>query len=510
MHNNNQNHQDEQFPLNRLPLQLREVIENLHYLTEVPIPAIASVVIGALSVATQDRIRIQKRESLISPVTLWMMVALGSGERKSTLLNEVMRSLREFETENQKKAEDAKHEYQARLLTYKSKIKEVARLMREAIRNGEETDGLERLGAEISRNKPVMQPIMKLIHEDASAAALIQNLAERSSSTSIVTDEFGFLASGRTLDRLSLLCKAYDGSEISVERRNAASVRIQDPLISLILLGQNRIIDDFVTKHWKRLEPSGFLSRFFVIASHSNVGGRFLRTATRANPKVFEEFHRRVKAILEVSKFSTTKRILRFDAAAQKCWDDYHDHVEALMQGGRYYERFRPFASRLADKAARLAAILHYSFDGAGDVPLSLLEAAIDITDWYARAYVAIFGMYGLEIDEKNGVLLAGWIVNRYNNFAYYDCPMSYLQQKGPNALRRKGLLEPTISQLMKNGCVQEFQCTGSKSMLRFDINALRQYLDRSGYASKAVIHPAAPCNDNWVAQSMVNCNTFG
>ena len=91
MNSNHGQDQDDPFPLHRLPLEVREVVENLNFRTEIPIPAIALVVFGALSVATQERIRIRKRESLISPVTLWMLVALGSGERKTTLLNEVMK-----------------------------------------------------------------------------------------------------------------------------------------------------------------------------------------------------------------------------------------------------------------------------------------------------------------------------------------------------------------------------------------------------------------------------------
>ncbi|WP_284446898.1 YfjI family protein [Fluviibacter phosphoraccumulans] len=510
MNSNHGQDQDDPFPLHRLPLEVREVVENLNFRTEIPIPAIALVVFGALSVATQERIRIRKRESLISPVTLWMLVALGSGERKTTLINEVMKSLREFEDENQKKAEDVKHEFQASLELHRAKKREVARLMREAIRNGESTDGLVSLSAKVDREKPEMPRIKKLVHEDASAAALIQSLAERSASTSIISDEFGFLASGRALDRLSLLCKAYDGSEISVERKNAASVRIKDPLVSLVLLGQNKIIDEFVTKNWKRLEPSGFLSRFFVIASDSNVGNRLLRTATPANPKVFEAFHRRIRALLEASHGATGPKVLRFDAEAQRTWDAYHDHIEGLMQAGRYYERVRPFASRLADKAARLAAILHYAYDGAGDVPCFLLEAAIELTDWYARAYVSIFGLYCLEIDEKNGVLLAQWILKRYGGLPYYDFKMDFLQQNVPPSIRRKALLEPTISQLAESQCVERLLDIRGKPFIRFHINAVQQYLVHSGVAPE--VAPSANTKNGYghISPSLVHYSQLG
>lgn len=510
MNSNFNQNQEFPFPLHRLPLGVREVIENLHFKTEIPIPAIASVVFGVLSVASQERIRIRKRENLMSPVTLWMLVALGSGERKTTLLNEVMKSLHEFEDENHKKAEDVRHEFHASLELHRVKKREVATLMREAIRNGESTDGLVKLSAQISRDKPEMPPIKKLVHEDASAAALIQSLAERSASTSIITDEFGFLTSGRTLDRLSLLCKAYDGSCISVERKNAASVRIKDPLVSLVLLGQNKIIDDFVVKNWKRLEPSGFLSRLLVIASDSNVGRRFLRTAIPANPKVFDEFHRRIRAILEASHGATGPKILRFDAEAQKRWDVYHDYIEGQMQAGRYYERFRPFASRLADKAARLAAILHYTYDGAGDVPYSILDAAIEIMEWYAQAYVSIFGLCSLEIDEKNGVLLASWIIQRCNGYPYLDFPMAFLQQKGPLALRRKALLEPTILHLAENQCVEQVFDVRGKPLHRFHINAVQQYLARSGMVPEVGPYANAPNGNDFISRSLVHYSQLG
>ena len=485
--------QQQPFPLDRFPGEFRETVESLHNMTEVPIPAIASVVLGALSVACQDRIKVQKKPGLISPVTLWMLVALESGERKTTLLNIVMRSLREQETSLASRAEHAKYEFEARCELHDAKIREVRKLMSEVTRKGESPDGLLKLYAKLKQEAPMMPPVRKLIHEDVSSAALIKSLSENSEATSIITDEFSFLATGKAFSRVSLLCKAYDGSEINVDRMNNASVRVTDPLVTMVLLGQNGIVDDFIKKKYKNLEESGFLSRFLYPACASNVGYRTSYNSRPHNPQVIEAFHRRMTSILNSEKLSSESlmpKTIRFDAGAQQAWIAYNDNIEMMMGEGKYYERFRPFAARLSDKAARIAAILHYAYGGHGEIPLWLVDSAIAIAEWYADAYVSIFGFYSLKVEEKNTVLLAEYFIRRWEKDGVYIHNKGELTQRVHTSMRNAAMVHEALSTLYAYGCAIETMDYKRISYVQVNTQNLYHFMgrQRAGPVSSLVL----------------------
>lgn len=474
--------QQKPFPLDRFPGEFRETVESLCNITEVPIPAVASVVLGALSVACQERIKIRKKKDLISPVTLWMLVALESGERKTTLLNIVMQSLRKQEATLASHAERAKFEFEAKFELHRTKIRQVRTLMGEVTRNGESPDGLLKLYAQLKQEAPMMPAVRKLVHEDVSSAALIKSLSENSAATSIITDEFSFLATGKALSRVSLLCKAYDGSEIKVDRMNNASVRVAEPLVTMVLLGQNGIVDDFVKAKYKFLEESGFLSRFLYPVCTSNVGYRTSSHSKPHNPQAIEAFHRRITTILnsgEINSEGAKQKTLCFDTDAQQIWTTYNDRIETMMGEGRCYERFRPFAARLSDKAARIAAILHYAYGGGcGEIPLWFVDSAVDIAEWYAQAYVSIFGFYSLKVEEKNTLLLAKYLFRRLKETGFYVHNKGELTQRVHRSMRNAAMVHEALKILRTYKCVRESIGVDRKLYVTVDAYYLSKFLD--------------------------------
>ncbi len=474
--------QNHPFPLDRFPIEFREAVENFHYKTGVSIPAVASVVLGALSIACQSRIRVRKNAASESPVTIWTLVALESGERKTTLLNLVMKVLREYETALSQTAEKARLEFEAQQTLYKAKKRRIKSLMDEVIKNGEAPDGLLKLHMEISQGEPTMPAVRRLIHEDVSSGALLENMAKHSASTSIVTDEFGFFVSGRALSRIALLCKAHDGSDITSDRKSEDTLRIKKPLVTMVLLGQNGVIDDFVKKHYQQLDESGFLSRFLIPVCESHVGYRTQAQARPVNPAALDAFDRKISSLLQASENGLDEdkpKVLAFDFDAQRRWDAYYDRVEIDMRDGRYYSRFRPLASRLADKVARVAAILHYAYDGSGDIPYCQMESAIAIVDWYAQSYVSIFGFQSMKVEDRNAILLAQFLVRRVGwSYGIYNINRSYLLQRAPTPLRRAGVLGATIDYLISQGCMQEGVDVFGKPIVVAYYNNLSNFLN--------------------------------
>ena len=88
-----------QFPMQALPPRLQMVAYEISKETDAPIASVVSAMLAAISLVCQGKIKVRKRRNLISTVSLWFIIVLGSGERKSTVVNLVFKAIQEFMVE---------------------------------------------------------------------------------------------------------------------------------------------------------------------------------------------------------------------------------------------------------------------------------------------------------------------------------------------------------------------------------------------------------------------------
>ena len=70
---------------------------------------------------------------------------------------------------------------------------------------------------------------------------------------------------------------------------------------------------------------------------------------------------------------------LRFSPEAQERWITFYNQAEGLIGVFGHFDDVKDYISKLSDNLARLAALLHHFNGGGGDIPLSILENAIDV-----------------------------------------------------------------------------------------------------------------------------------
>lgn len=114
-----------------------------------------------------------------------------------------------------------------------------------------------------------------------------------------------------------------------------------------------------------------------------------------------------------------------------------------------YLSAFKDYASKMAENMARIAALLHEFNGDKGDISLTAVEAAVEISAWYVDEYVRIFSkpqtllLVSSEADE-----LYSWI----NDYCY-RCVLPYIRkttilQYGPNKFRNRSKLNELLSTL--------------------------------------------------------------
>lgn len=459
------------FPLAALDQNLQKIVAEIHRESKAPIPSIVSAVLIVISLVCQGRIRIKKRPGLISPVSLWLIVVLGSGERKSSVMKIALRSIEKFITEQAEVHRQQMEEYTNQLSEWKAVSKGILTSIRKKSEKNEATDEERQRLDEHNQNKPKKPKRFKLIHEKMSPQALIKNLSECYPTTGIISDEAATVFNSRGLSDMGTINKGWDGSPISQELTSEESRMVRDPCITMALYAQREIIDAFLQGKGALSRAVGFLSRCYFVTPPETAGSRFLAYSVPASTEVMDFFDNRCLEILrshiDVHGQELPEKIeLYFSPEAQSRWEQVHDLIESMMNPGGFFCNDKDFASKHADKIARLAALFHYFAGAEGPIPLETLERSITISGWYAEEFVRNFAKPQLLPQEQlDANQLLVWLANYIRTSGQFFIKKNDVRQDGPNPLRNKIRLNAVLRFLWQQGIVSEAKYPSDKTI---------------------------------------------
>ena len=459
------------FPLAALDQKLQNVVHEIHKESGAPISSIASAVLVAISLVCQGKIRVRKRPGLISPTSLWFIVVLGSGERKSSVMKIVLRAIEIFIAEQSEVHRQQLDEYEDQLSAWKAEAKGILAAIRKKSQKNEDLDEERQRLDEHNHNKPKMPKQFKLIHEKMSPSALIKNLSECYPTPGIISDEAASVFNSRGLSDMGTLNKGWDGSPISQELVSEESRIVRDPCISMALYAQQEIVDAYFEGKGSLARAVGLLARCYYVTPPETAGSRFLAYSVPASTEVLDLFYNRCLEILrshiDVNGQDLPEKIeLYFSPDAQSRWDREHDYIESLMKPGGFFCNDKDFASKHADKIARLAALLHYFSGADGPISLETLERAIAISTWYAEEFVRNFAKpYKQPQEQLDANQLLFWLANFIRTSGQFFLKKNDVRQDGPNPLRNKSRLNAALRFLWQQGIVSEAKYPDDKTM---------------------------------------------
>jgi len=127
-----------------------------------------------------------------------------------------------------------------------------------------------------------------------------------------------------------------------------------------------------------------------VCYPQSTQGNRYIDKsqplATQSNAAL-EAFYDRLKGELEASALGEVagaeKNVLKLTPEATDAWINYFNEIEGRIGYGGDLVNFRDYASKEAEKVARLSALLHLIEGRQGDIALDMLNLAIDFSRMY-------------------------------------------------------------------------------------------------------------------------------
>ena len=431
----------EPFPLKALGLELAGAAQAICDVVQSPIEMCAGAVLASTSFAVSAHVNIKLPTGQTKPVSCWFWCIAESGERKTATDDQAFAPQKQREQHLHARHEVELKDYEVRHKMWEAQSKAIEKDFKKSGAAGSEAHqiALEKLG--LAPDKPLLPLLMA---SDFTFEGLVQCLNFGQPLYGIIGSEGGQFIGGHgmtdesKLRTITGLSAAWDGEPIKRVRATETAI-LRGRRVGMHLMIQPEVAatalgDELLTKQ-------GFMSRILACAPESLIGTRMHKDFPPEAAQVLQQYKERMLNIMGAQyplvpgkRNELEPRTVSFSAEAEKLFWEFADEVEKAMAPGGEYESIRPFAAKLPEHAARLAAAIAGYRD--------LLIASLDRDDLACGMHIAAF--YATEAKRISGsswadprLLLAkkllDWLLTDWDK---PSVTARDIYRYGPNAIR--------------------------------------------------------------------------
>ena len=320
--------------------------------------------------------------------------------------------------------------------------------------------------AELQRTKPKKPIIPRLLHNNATAEARDKSLATGWPSGGMISAEAGGILGGHSMRAESIMAnlahlnQRWDGAPISSERITTDNYYASCARFMACLGIQPAGLEDFHADNAELSRGSGFWARFLFCQPETTQGTRFYSEPPENTPALLA-YSARIAALLAIDlprneAGELNPRMLDLSPEAKRAWIDFHDSVELELCAGGKLADVRDVASKIANNAARLAALFEVFENGheAESVSADSMRRAIAIVEWHLHEARRFFGELAQPEADAEAVKLEAWILKVCRSEGLTEIAKNRILQAGPSKLRRKANLDSALEYLQALGRV--------------------------------------------------------
>jgi putative DNA primase/helicase len=350
-------------------------------------------VLAAASLAVQSLANVMLPHGQRSPLSAFVLTGATSGDRKSAVDAVACNQIEKVRKEQARSYAKQVDSYESEMASRKKNEPEPSKPTPKSLTTGNATiEGLSRL----------------LKHQShvgvfsAEGGEMLGGHSLRDDKRSSGLAFYLKLWSGESIDSL----RGGDGLTVLLNRRGAMHVLVQP-----VLLGQ--LLTDPLA------QGQGLLARCLIAQPYSLAGYRpYQHRDPNHNPSVMA-YNRRIEELLETSPtlwpngdgYELKPKDLAFTDVAMALWVSFYNQTEAMQAAGGELEGARPFASKAAEHAARIAGIITMIEDPtARFIDSDAMDGAIQITGFYMGEHIRLTGVGRTELVNQNLRLLQEWL----------------------------------------------------------------------------------------------------
>ncbi|ELN8305168.1 DUF3987 domain-containing protein, partial [Salmonella enterica subsp. enterica serovar Barranquilla] len=445
------------------PTFAQRLISYIHYKTGAPAELILIVLLGVMAFSCQDKFDVQLKNGKTF-TSLYLLFLARSGSRKSTVFRLLMEEIYRLEKELKDDFLLKEKVYEQKFASWEVELKEYKKQYSKAIRQKNcITEALE-AQEECHARKPVA-PIRKfLTKNDSTSEGLRKVLAQGSPSLMLGSDEAGGLFDGNLFRNTPVLNSLWGEGKIADSRASRDSYDVDDARLTMLLMMQPGLFDDFLDKQGKKAKSSGWLARLLPIDMGQipelccipDVG-------TWSDEPGLEGFFSILTKHLQDGikrRENNEERIcVTFSSEAQVLWDSQSEYIQEKMKKGGELHHYDDFGARFMEHASRIAAVMQmFITPDLSIITKDTLASAFKITEWCLNHLIVKIDSTRKPSDSE---ILLFWLEEHVISNKSYDFRRHTIRRDGPNCLRNTDRLISVLNKLERDGKVQLFRERG-------------------------------------------------
>ncbi|WP_195269877.1 YfjI family protein [Eubacterium sp. 1001713B170207_170306_E7] len=352
-----------EFPLKSLPEPYARYTRALAESLQVPVDMVGVSVLGLLGGCLQKRYEINAKNKFTVPLGLYTLVVADPGERKSSVYDEVVRPVKDYEQKLWSEYQKAQLDYELEQELAEEEFKKTKQQYMKC-KDATERESLKAALLELKEKIAFFQKKCPpcLYMDDTTNAALEQELARNGGRMIIMSDEGDLFANMMGLytggqHTLGAMLKGHTGGSSKTHRVGRDPVRLPASNLSVLLMVQPIIIDTIMADAVMR--GRGMNARFLYTMPKSRVGDRNIETAKDIDPKIDADYYNAVYSLYADNHITLEPkpRQLVLKDSAQMAYMAYETMFERRLKGDM--KDLSDWGSKLGGEMLRLVGILH-------------------------------------------------------------------------------------------------------------------------------------------------------
>lgn len=442
------------YPVDALGDLLAAAARGIHDKVQAPIAICGSSVLGAAALAVQGHADVVLPTGSARPVSLFLLSILESGGRKSAADEEALWPIRKHEA-GLHATYGAEIESATNAITAWETAREKITKDKKAGRD-EMKAALDALGP---RPLPPLMPLLTMDEPTVEGMAKLMPIGLP--SLGIFSAEGGAFINGHAMKDDARLRSAaglsglWDGTPLRRVRAGDGAIILPGRRVSLHLMAQPEAAATLF--HDPVLKDQGLLGRILPTAPNAASGTRFWREPPASADAAIRRYGARLLSILEASmpmaegaRNQLAPRRLVLSPPARVCWIAFADHVERQLGEGGALASIRPLANKLAEHAARIAAVLTLVQDlGAAEIAAEAMEAGIELAQHHAAEALRLDAAGQVPEKQRTALRLLDWIKTAWGDDLV---SLPDITRLGPNAIRSRDTAKATVATLVEAG----------------------------------------------------------
>ena len=410
------------FPIQDLPLEIREVVEAITEAKKVPDVLAWASIQSSISASCGGLYDVKIDSGNTHPITTNILLICESGDRKTSTDNMASKAITDWQRKQFSIYEEEYRNYLA--------IKR------------------------INKDEIIPEPQLKsLIQGAITPQALIDSLKSHPEIYISSNEGGSFVGSfgmqDQSMNFLSLLNQAWDGSDLRDNTRKNKFQCATNPRATVNLAMQPNVFNEWISNG--QAKGMGTLARFLIAKPKSLMGSRFYEEPNPVN-QCIESFNYRIIQLLETPRtyeYNYLKpQVLTLSPEAKELWIAFYNPIENELV--HELESIKAWGAKCADNASRLASQFH-AFKGNGLlIDADCMISAIKVLEYFLNEQLRLEQSSELVHKQK----LLDWMIKEHKEKGFI---IEYeIQQRCPSDFRKnKGFRERILKALTDGGFIQ-------------------------------------------------------